>query len=284
MSAARRILLFAFVLSTLPACRTITDLPLWGPLGARPRDANEVNKLRDISYHDAKDADAVRHSLDLYVPKGKKDFPVVVFVHGGAWMIGDNRCCGLYPTVADFLASQGIGVVMPNYRLSPQVKHPEHIKDIARAFAWTKKHIGEHGGDAKQLFLLGHSAGGHLVALLATDDQYLKAEGCKAVDIKGVIGVSGVYRIPAGKAEVELGGSTPLGIRLNEMAPVRGTSAPSESNREGRHGVPVSINVFGPAFGDDAKTRADASPIVHVKRGLPPFLLVSAERDLPLLL
>src|SRR5207253_1096205 len=73
------------------------------------------------------------------------------------------------------------------------------------------------------------------------------------------------------------------GVRLNEMAPLRGGSATTDSKDAPKPGLAVSINVFGPAFGDDAKVRADASPITHVKRGLPPFLLLSAERDLPLL-
>ena len=108
--------------------------------------------LRDVAYYDDAQADAHRHKLDLYLPKGQKDFPVVVFVHGGAWMLGDNRCCGLYSSVGEFLASQGIAAVLPNYRLSPSVKHPEHIKDVARALLDQESHrrTRRQGG---QLFL-----------------------------------------------------------------------------------------------------------------------------------
>src|SRR5262249_56357633 len=87
-------------------------------------------------------------------------------------MGGDNRCCGLYSAVGEFLARQGIGVVLPNYRLSPEVKHPEHVKDIARAFAWTRAHIAQYGGDPDKIFLAGHSAGAHLVALPSTPRPY----------------------------------------------------------------------------------------------------------------
>jgi acetyl esterase/lipase len=83
-----------------------------------------------------------------------------------------------------------------NYRLSPGVQHPEHIKDVARAFAWTHKHIGGYGGRPDELFLCGHSAGGHLISLLATDESYLKAEGLSLKDVKGVMSISGVYAIP----------------------------------------------------------------------------------------
>src|SRR5262249_23495909 len=156
------------------------------------------------------------------IPKGKSGYPVVVLVHGGAWMMGDNRCCGLYSSVGKFLASRGVGAVLPNYRLSPGVRHPEHVKDIARAVAWTRAHIAEYGGRPDRLFLAGHSAGAHLVSLLATDETYLNAEGLRIADIKGVIAVSGVYRIPPGTLELSLGGITPAALRLDEIVPLRG--------------------------------------------------------------
>jgi acetyl esterase/lipase len=96
------------------------------------------------------------------------------------------------------LARHGIGAVMINYRLSPQVKHPEHIKDVARAFAWTHKHIAEYGGRPDRLLVSGHSAGGHLAALLATDESWLRAEGLSLADIRGAVPISGVYSIPPG--------------------------------------------------------------------------------------
>jgi acetyl esterase/lipase len=155
----------------------------------------EVETKRDIAYYDGEDADKVRHKLDIYIPKDQKDFPVLMFVHGGAWTIGskDNF---LHADIGKFFAAHGIGAVSINYRLSPKVKHPEHIKDVARAFAWTKKNIKQYGGDLDQIFISGHSAGGHLVALLATDEEYLKAERCSIKDIKGVIPISGVFSIP----------------------------------------------------------------------------------------
>jgi acetyl esterase/lipase len=238
---------------------------------------------RDITYRLGKGADPARNRLDVYAPRGKKDCPVVVVVHGGAWVLGDNRCCGLYTSVGEFLASQGIVAVLPNYRLSPAVKHPEHAKDIACAVAWTKAHAGEYGGNPERLFLMGHSAGGHLVALLATDGRYLKAEGMDTADIRGVIGVSGVYEIPPGNTDVEIGGSKPLGVRLDEMAPIRHASKPRDPQAPAKAGLPVSINVFGPSFGDDATVRADASPIRHVQTEVPPFLLIVSDNDLPLL-
>lgn len=272
----------AFVLITLIGCRH-SDLPLWKPTSKAPADAYVVKRLSDIAYYTGSRADDYRHRLDLYLPKGKTDFPVVMLVHGGAWILGDNRCYGLYTSVGEFLASRGIGVVMPNYRLSPAVKHPEHVKDVARAFAWTKHHIAEYGGNPEQLFVAGHSAGGHLIALLATDERYLKDEKLTTGDIRGVIAISGVYHIPEGVVDVYLGGTSPQSLRFDEMCPLRAAGATLDARAPERKGVPFSLNIFAPAFGDDSKTRAEASPITHVRRGLPPFLLINADKDLPLL-
>jgi acetyl esterase/lipase len=272
----------ALALVAVLGCR-IADLPFWRQTNQAPSDAYAVKCLKDIAYHTGPTADKLRHRLDIYVPQGKTDFPVVMLVHGGAWIVGDNRCYGLYPSVARFLASRGVGVVVPNYRLSPSIKHPEHIRDVARAFAWTKHHIAEHGGNPRQLFVAGHSAGGHLVALLATDESYLQAENLQTADIRGVIAVSGVYRIPAGKVDVFLGGTSPLSLRLDELLPVRAASAKADADAPDKKGRPVSLNIFAPAFGDDPRIRSDASPITHVRRGLPPFLFINADKDLPLL-
>src|SRR5438270_10644137 len=143
----------------------------------------EVQSIKDIAYDDAKDADPVRHKLDLYLPKGHKDFPVLMFVHGGAWTSGNKN---LYGPLGQRFAANGIGTAIINYRLSPAVQHPAHAQDVAKAFAWTHKNIGKHGGRADQIFISGHSAGGHLVALLATDESYLKAHKLGISDIKGV--------------------------------------------------------------------------------------------------
>jgi acetyl esterase/lipase len=155
----------------------------------------KVEVIKDIAYYEGKDADKVKHKLDLYLPKGKKDFPVFFFVHGGAWVMGDRKDCG---PGGRLFARNGIGTVIISYRLSPQVKHPAHIQDVAKAFAWTHKHIKEYGGRPDQIFISGHSAGGHLVALLATDESYLKSEGLTLAAIKGAIPLSGVYRIRPG--------------------------------------------------------------------------------------
>jgi acetyl esterase/lipase len=156
----------------------------------------EVEVKADIPYYQGKDAHNIKHKLDLYLPSGKKNFPVLFFVHGGAWRIGDKGQFGLYSSIGKCFAGQGVGTVIPNYRLSPKVVHPAHIQDVARSFAWTFKNIKKYGGNPEAIFLGGHSAGGHLVSLLATDDTYLKAQGLTLKAIKGVMPVSGIFKIP----------------------------------------------------------------------------------------
>jgi acetyl esterase/lipase len=277
----RRALLCAVALGVLnlPACR-VGEVRLWSP-PPTPGPAFEVERVRDVAFYQGPDADPVRHRLDLFLPKGARDCPVVVLVHGGAWVIGNNRCSGLYTSVGEFLAGQGVVAALPNYRLSPAVKHPEHVKDVARAVAWVHRHVAARGGRPDLLFLAGHSAGGHLVSLLATDEQYLKAEGLSSADVKGVISLSGVYDLPEGSLPVTLGGSSVRSFRFDELMPLRGVWSNSWPSLEGLGGIPLWVDVFGPAFGDDAKVRKQASPRRHIHPGLPPFLILCAEKDLP---
>jgi acetyl esterase/lipase len=108
---------------------------------------------------------------------------------------------------------------------------------VARAFAWLHKNVGKHGGRKDRLFVSGHSAGGHLVSLLTTDETYLKAHDLKTSAIRGVIPISGVFQIPDKR--------------------------------------------FPRVFGSEAGSAKKASPLAHVRKGLPPFLLLHAEEDLP---
>src|SRR5262249_19715600 len=156
-----------------------------------PAKTYKAEEVRNVAYYDGKDADAVRHKLDVYVPKDQKDCPVVLFIHGGAWVFGDKNFLGLHASFRLFLASPGIVAVVPNYRLSPGINHAEHIRDVARALACRHKNIGKHGGRSDRMFVSGHSAGGHLAALLGTDPSYLKDDGLTLDSIKGIVGLSG---------------------------------------------------------------------------------------------
>ena len=185
-------------------------------LGISAPAEDKFERHADIAYRSDKGADKERHRLDVYAPKGKKDFPVVMFVHGGSWRSGDKN---LYAALGQSLAADGIGCVICNYRLSPAVQHPAHVEDVAKAFAWTADNITKYGGKKDQLFLCGHSAGGHLVSLLVTDPQYLKAEKHTPSEVKGVAALSGVYEIvptvqvlqgPFGRDEEKCKAASPL--------------------------------------------------------------------------
>lgn len=283
ISGLRWCLLAALVvLVGLSGC-CIPAVRLWGPPPQLAENAWPVRHVKDVPYYDGPDADPVQHSLDLFLPEGKKNFPVVMLVHGGVWISGDNRFFGLYSAVGEYLASQGIGVVLPNYRLSPWVQHPEHIKDVARAMSWTRRRIADYGGCPQEIFLAGHSAGGHLAALLVTDESYLQAEGMRVADIRGVMTISGVYRIPPNPVELVLGGTTPDAFHWDTLLPMRGESITSAGRPGILPGFPFALDIYAPVFGSDPATRTQASPLAHVRPGLPPFLILVAEKELPTL-
>src|SRR5262249_6341345 len=185
----------------------------------------DVEVVRGIAYHNGKDADEVRHKLDLYLPKKHKGYPVLFFVHGGAWRSGKKE---LYAPLGKAFAKNGIGVVVTNYRLSPKVKHPAHIEDVARAFAWTHANIAKHGGRADRIFCCGHSAGGHLVALLCTDESHLKTHNLTCKAIRGVVPISGVYTILPNKIfERAFGDDEKLCRLASPLHHVKGNHPPS---------------------------------------------------------
>jgi len=133
-----------------------------------------------------------QHRLDVYVPDEAAAVlsPVVVFWHGGHWRFGDKRD---YRFVGAALAGSGFNAVLPNYRHYPQVKMPGFMDDAARAALWSAAHAGDYGGDPRRLYLMGHSAGAHMAALLTLDARYLAAAGEPAPQVAGVVGLSGAY-------------------------------------------------------------------------------------------
>jgi acetyl esterase/lipase len=138
---------------------------------------------KDLKYADAHE----KQKLDLYVPRGDGPFPVLLWVHGGAWKMGDRS---MFAHVGNAFAKRGILTAAMSYRLT---KHPEQIQDVAAAVAWLKKNAKDRRGDPDRLFVLGQSAGGHLTALLGLNDKYLKEVDLQPSDIAGYIPISGVY-------------------------------------------------------------------------------------------
>ena len=129
-----------------------------------------------------------RQKLDVYVPKATgTDRPVVVFFYGGSWSSGTRDG---YQFVGRALAAQGFVVVVPDYRLVPQVRFPAFVQDGAAAVRWAEANAARFGGDGQRIVLMGHSAGAHIAALLALDEQWL---GQDRIVVKGFVGLAGPY-------------------------------------------------------------------------------------------
>ncbi|MDB5272044.1 MAG: alpha/beta hydrolase [Chitinophagaceae bacterium] len=148
--------------------------------------ANRYKVHKNIDYVKAseRDYDNVRHKLDVYAPKEKYNTgKVFVFIHGGSWDTGRKE---LYKFVGRAFAANGIVTVVINYRLSPVAKYDGMAYDCARAVAWVKENIATYGGNPKEIFVGGHSAGGQLAALIVTDPTYFDKVGISN-PVKGCI-------------------------------------------------------------------------------------------------
>jgi acetyl esterase/lipase len=189
-----------------------------------------------------------RQVLDIYAPDGAQDLPVVFWIHGGGWQAGDKTDVQLKP---HFFAKRGFVFVSTNYRLLPQVEMDVLIGDVARSLGWVHKHIAEYGGDPRRIFVMGHSAGAQLAALLCVDERYLQAEGVSFGVLKGCVPVDGdTYDLPAMIMTAEF--------------------------RQTVHGLPLPEFGHRVKFGNDPKKHIDFSAVTHVAKGkgIPPFLIL----------
>lgn len=125
-----------------------------------------------------------RCRLDIYYPKNQKDFPTVIWFHGGGLEKGNKD-------IPHELKGKGIAVVAANYRLSPQVKAPAYIEDAAAAVAWTFQNIERFGGNENKIFVSGHSAGGYLTCMVGLDKSWLDKYQIDADRIAGLVPFSG---------------------------------------------------------------------------------------------
>lgn len=142
---------------------------------------------KDISYISPSETDAYRKErckLDVYYPVDKKDYPVIVWFHGGGLEGGSKD-------IPRELKDRGYGVVTVNYRLSPRAVNPAYTEDAAEAVAWTFKNIEKYGGSKNLIFVSGHSAGGYLALMLALDKSYLAKHDIDADDVAAWFPLSG---------------------------------------------------------------------------------------------
>lgn len=182
MIARRAGLAFAALIALTPlaACTTMGTLDALEP-------GRGVSVVRDVTY-----APGERGTLDVYTPAaGGKARPVVVFFYGGNWNSGRKAD---YAWVGKALARDGYVVVIPDYRVYPQVRWPEFLRDSAQAVRWSRDHAARHGGDPTRIALMGHSAGAYNALELAVDGRWLGEVGLDpARDLRAVVGLSGPY-------------------------------------------------------------------------------------------
>jgi arylformamidase len=207
--------------------------------------AAEPEVQRDIPYAEPKNE---RQTLDIYAPAEGKDHPVVFWIHGGGWQTGDKTSVQTKPQA---FVDRGFVFVSTNYRLLPKVEMETIFRDVAKSLGWVHKHIAEYGGDPKRIFVMGHSAGAQLAALICIDDRYLKAEGFPFSVLKGCVPVDGdTYDVPA----------------IIETA----------ETRRRVHGQPQAKFGHREKFGNTPERHRDYSAVTHVAKdkGIPPFLIL----------
>jgi len=150
-----------------------------------------------------------RLTMDVYKPKATTNKPVIIFVYGGAWKMGEKS---EYKFVAHALVGLGHPVIIPNYRLYPNVTFPAFVDDIANAIAYAQAHPQQIGVnlDEQGYVLMGHSSGAHTAALLATRQSFLTDRGVLQAPL-ALIGLSGPYDLPLEDPEVTpvFDGATP---------------------------------------------------------------------------
>jgi alpha-L-fucosidase 2 len=184
--------------------------------------------------------------LDAYVPEGAGPFAAVILVHGGGWTAGDKSGGpkkALIAPMQEPLERAGFAWFSINYRLAPKHRYPACIEDVEAAIRWVKAHAAEYRLDPKRIAISGESAGGHLVALAA-----VRADA--STRLAAVVPFYGVFDLPGR-------------LKADEPLPAN------------------YVALFGRETVDDALTAVmrEASPLLHVKSGLPPFLLVHGTAD-----
>jgi acetyl esterase/lipase len=172
-------LLVGMALFALTGCTKFDALnaivPAWG-----------YSRTTDLTY-----GPAPRQTLDIYRPACTREpAPVVIFFYGGYWQYGNKAD---YRFVAQALTSKGFVAVLPDYRLYPQVTFPAFVQDGALVVRWAHDNASHFGGDPSRIYLMGHSAGAHIAALLTLDHHYLKDVGLDADTIRATAGLSGPY-------------------------------------------------------------------------------------------
>jgi acetyl esterase/lipase len=218
-----------------------------GSAPAQPKLPEGVKALRDLEY--VKDGHE-RQKLDLYLPeKADHPLPVVVWIHGGAWRAGNKNGC---PGV--FLSGKGFAVASINYRLSEHAVFPAQIEDCKAAVRWLRSNAKKYNLDPDHIGVWGASAGGHLVALLGTTGGMKELEG----------------------KDGDLEQSSKVQCVVDWFGPTDFRELP-----EGLAKDPNSVvaQLLGGPPAKEKDKAALASPLAHVHKDCPPFLIMHGDMD-----
>ncbi|MEM1443539.1 MAG: alpha/beta hydrolase fold domain-containing protein [Verrucomicrobiota bacterium] len=232
-----------------------------------PEEPEHTSHLNQV-YNEVEGVDPNLLSLDFYVPNDEAtDRPIMIMIHGGGWRGGDKASPAMVGAKRNHFVGNGYIYCSINYRLSPRdreaegVVHPTHVEDCAKAIAWIHDHMADHGGDPDNMHLMGHSAGGHLAALVATNGRFLEKEGKNlsiiktnalldpaAIDIPGYIehtkgsAMSFSYSKVFGEEDSALIDASPFA----HVAPDKGISKTILFYAADR----MNLDLFGPKFTD----------------------------------
>jgi acetyl esterase/lipase len=211
----------------------------------------KVERIKNLQYAPGAGR---RHHLDVYRPRaGVEGAPVLLQIHGGAWVIGDKAQQGL-PLMLH-LAARGWVCVANNYRLSPRAKFPDHLVDCKLALRWVREHIAEYGGNPDFVVVTGGSAGGHLaslVALTANDPTFQPGFEAADTSVSACVPFYGVY----------------------DLADVfEGRRGPARASHR------FERMLMGTTVDDDRAAFEQASPLHHVSEGDPPFFVIHGAND-----
>lgn len=183
---ARKILLF-LILPLMAAAGLVACAPLQ-VLNALSTAGGGHAASKGVAY-----GPLPRQALDVYTPAARAPaggWPVVVFFYGGSWNSGARADYGF---VGAALAARGVLTLVADYRLYPEVRYPDFLRDSALALSWGLDHAARLGGDPRRVFVMGHSAGAYNAAMLALDPRWLAPSGHAPAELAGWIGLAGPY-------------------------------------------------------------------------------------------
>lgn len=182
--------------------------------------------------------------VDVFMPENTelKSLPILVFAHGGSWVAGYKEWMAFMAPAITAIPAVFVSV---SYRLAPENRYPLPFEDCLAAIKWAYEHADKIGGDKSKIYIGGHSAGAHLMALAAVRRDWQNVYGLPSDVVRGCLAVSAIFD-----------------LRTNDQT------------------SPAETDLYG-TFLESAEDAEDASPVTHVAPGLPPFIITIGENDFP---